>query len=259
VGGFNIAPEYQGDGIRQGWRDVGLRVEGVLARELARSFDQMFENAALQRRRTARLRKAIFRPRIATPAGLILQSGPGRALNAIRYSMQQDLKTASQVRIMAAYFLPPWRFRRALQRAARRGAQVQLLLPGISDVPLSRLASHRVYERLLQAGVEIYEYQPQVLHAKLSILDDVIYIGSANLDVRSLRINFELVLRLQNDSLAHQARQLFGSTLAHAQRIDPSQWVAARSLWEKLRERWAHFLLANVDPYLARTQWRHLW
>jgi cardiolipin synthase len=259
VGGFNIAPEYQGDGITRGWRDLGLRLDGALAGELARSFDRMFECADFEHPRTTSLRKTIFRPRISTRDGQLLQSGPGLGFNLIRYSLQQDLRQARSVQIMAAYFLPPLRFRGILRGLARRGAQVQLLLPGISDVRLSQLASHHVYDRLLRAGVEIFEYQPQVQHAKLSLVDDVVYVGSANLDVRSLRINYELVVRIQNAALADQARQLFQSALAHSRQVDPSSWRASRSFWTKLRERWAYLLLVHVDPYLARKQWRHLW
>jgi cardiolipin synthase len=259
VGGFNIAPEYEGDGVSRGWRDLGLRVEGGLARELARSFDQMFEHAEFRWRRTARFRKPIYRSRVETADGQLLQSGPGRALNLIRHSLQQDIQRAGSVQIMAAYFLPPWRFRRALQRLARRGGKVQLLLPGISDVRLSQLASHQIYDRLLSAGIEIYEYQPQVLHAKLSIVDDLVYVGSANLDVRSLRINYELSLRLRNPSLADQARELFGDALGHSRRVELDVWRRSRSFWARLQERWAYFLLVRLDPYLARQQWRQLW
>ncbi len=67
-------------------------------------------------------------------------------------------------------------------RVAQNGGRVQLILPGKSDVLISQLAGRSLYRRLLQAGVEIYEYQPQILHAKLIIIDDIVYAGSSNLD-----------------------------------------------------------------------------
>jgi cardiolipin synthase A/B len=259
VGGFNIAPEYEGDGIIRGWRDFGLQLDGPLVRVLARSFDLMFHGADLKFHRTARLRKPIFRPRTTTACGELLQSGPGLSLNTIRSCLQQDIKSAKRIQIAAAYFLPPWRLRLALQRAARRGGQVQLFLPGISDVRLSQLASRRLYDPLLRAGVEIYEYQPQMLHAKVSVVDDAVYLGSANLDVRSLRINYELVVRMRNPKLATEARLRLDELVGHCHKLDPATWSASRSLWSRLKERWSYFLLVHVDPFLARRQQRRLW
>ena len=69
----------------------------------------------------------------------------------------------------------------------RRGGNVQLILAGKSDVLLSQLAARSLYRRFLKAGVEIHEYEPQILHAKLIIVDDAVYIGSSNLDQRSLQ------------------------------------------------------------------------
>ena len=147
------------------------------------------------------------------PGGQIILSGPGRGFSRLKRALKADLKNAGQVQIMAAYFLPTHRLRVFLMRLAKRGVKVQLMLPGKSDVMLSQWASQRLYARLLNAGVEIYEYQPQVLHGKMIIIDDAVYVGSANLDTRSLHINYELSLRLENPSLAEAARQEFAAAL----------------------------------------------
>jgi cardiolipin synthase len=143
-------------------------------------------------------------------------------------------------------------------RRAREGAPVQLILAGRSDVLLSKLAGQHLYRSLLRSGVEIYEYQPQILHSKLFILDDIVYVGSANLDTRSLHINYELLIRLTKTQLADEARAIFAEDLKHSRRIHPAAWQASRTFWRKLKERWAYFILARVDPYLARRQWRAL-
>jgi cardiolipin synthase A/B len=142
-------------------------------------------------------------------------------------------------------------------RVARRGGKVQLILAGKSDVAMSQWACRRLYQKLLGAGVEIYEYAPQVLHAKLMLVDKVVYVGSANLDVRSLRINYELMLRLHDKALVAQGSRIFAEALQHSVRIEASTWRQYRSLWGKLKEMWAYFLLTRVDPYLSRRQlWR---
>ena len=180
--------------------------------------------------------------------------GPGRGFSTLRRALRNDLRTARRVQIIAAYFLPTWKLRRALQLAARRGGQVQIILPAKSDVPMALYASRRFYRTLLAAGVEIYEYQPQILHAKLILVDDIAYVGSANLDTRSLHINYELSLRLKNEKVAEGGRQLFAENLAHCKRIGPAEWRASRTFWNTLKERWAYFILARMDLYLARRQ-----
>jgi cardiolipin synthase len=258
LGGFNIAKEFQGDGVTTGWRDIGVQVAGPLVAELEASFDALFERADLRQRRFSRWRRSASRKAVTSAECTLLLSGPGRERSPIKTHLQRDLRRAGQVQIMAAYFLPPWRLRRALLRVARRGGRVQLMLPGQTDVLLSQLAARGLYQRLLRAGVEIYEYQPRILHAKLIVVDDTVYVGSSNLDPRSLHINYELLVRVRDVALASQARTMFTEALAHCVRIDPETWRRSRTLWNKLKERWAHILLARVDPYIARWQVRRL-
>lgn len=254
VGGFNLAPEYVGDGVNRGWCDVGLHLTGPLAAQLAESFDKMFTRAELRHRAFMRVMKTGAHARLAHPDGDLLMSGPGRGFSTLKRALRNDLHNAKRVQIMAAYFLPTWKLRRALQLVARRGGQVQIILPGQSDVPLAQLASRRLYPRLLAAGVEIYEYQPQILHAKLILIDDLTYVGSANLDTRSLHINYELSLRLKNATVAEDGRRLFAENLVHCRRIGRAEWRASQTFWSALKQRWAYFILARMDLYLARRQ-----
>jgi cardiolipin synthase len=188
----------------------------------------------------------------------MLLGGPGRGVNPIRSALNRDLATARNVQITQAYFLPTWRIRRSLTRIVRRGGSAELILAGKSDVALSQLAGRSVYRRLLKSGVKIHEYEPQILHAKLLILDDVVYVGSSNLDPRSLSINYELMIRFSNKQMAGEARELFADALRHSRRIDFETWRRACSFWTRLKQRWAYFVLVRVDPYVARWQWRSL-
>ena len=258
IGGFNLAPEYEGDGVSRGWCDLGLRVEGPLAAQLAASFDEMFALAEFRHQRFVRFRRPTLTRALTSPAEQLLLSGPGRSRNPIRRSLQQDFLRSRDVQIMVAYFLPTGRLRRMFGRVARRGGRVQLLLPGKSDVVTSQLAGQSLYRRLLKSGVEIYEYEPQVLHAKLFVLDGVVYVGSANLDPRSLSINYELMVRFENPQMADEARAICQETRQHCLRIEPEAWRRSRSLWQRLKRRWAYFLLARIDPYIARRQWQEM-
>ncbi|SPE52456.1 Phospholipase D/Transphosphatidylase [Verrucomicrobia bacterium] len=255
VGGFNISSEYQGDGVTCGWCDLGLKVEGPLVAQMEASFQDMFAQADCRRKRVLipSAKKTVF----ATHEQLLL-SGPGRGASPIKTALRADLVQARRLDIMMAYFLPTRRLRRQIARVARHGARVRLILAGKSDVLISQLAAQSLYRRLLGAGVEIYEYQPQVLHAKLIVIDDVVYAGSANLDPRSLNLNYELMVRLESRETAAQAREWFEANLPHCQRISLEAWRHSRSLWCRLKQRWAYFLLVRIDPYIAGRQWRAL-
>jgi cardiolipin synthase len=258
VGGFNIAPEYEGDGVNCGWCDLGLKLEGPLVGELARSFDEMFARAGFQHKRFARLLKSTAKKTLSVPQEQLLLSGPGRGTSPIKRSLKRDLDQAKSVQIMVAYFLPSWQLRRHLIGVVRRGGRVQLLLGAKSDVAVSRLAAQSLYLRLLKCGIEIYEYQPQILHAKLFIIDEAVYVGSANLDPRSLNINYELVVRFAHPQITDQARNVFHAALRHSHQIGTEQWSQEHSLWRRFKQHWAYFLLVRIDPYLAQRQWRSL-
>lgn len=258
VGGFNVAPEYLGDGVVSGWLDLGLRVEGAPVADLAASFDEMFARAEFLHKRFTRLRRPEARRIVERAQTRLLLSGPGRGRNPIQRALLRDLHHARNVWIMVPYFLPSLYFRRAVSGVARRGGAVQLVLPGKSDVALSHLAGQSVYRRLLKAGVAIFEYEPQVLHAKLFVVDDAVYVGSSNLDPRSLSINYELMIRIEDRQLADAARGIFRDAQGHCRVVRLEEWRKSRTLWMRLKQRWAHFILTRVDPYIARRQWRAL-
>jgi cardiolipin synthase A/B len=258
VGGFNIAQEYEGDGVKCGWCDVGLKIIGPLANQLAASFEEMFARAEFRHKRFMRLRRFDAKRSVTWPKEQILFSGPGRGRSPIKRALMKDLSHAREVKIMMAYFLPTWRLRRALMQVVRHGGRVQLILAGKSDVMVSQLAGRSLYRRFLKGGVEIHEYQPQVLHAKLIIVDDVAYVGSSNLDQRSLQINYELMIRFHSKTIAGQAREVFSKNLTNSVSITREEWHRTRTFWRRLKQRWAYFLLVRIDPFIARWQWRGL-
>ncbi len=256
VGGFNIAREYEGDGVSKGWRDLGLKICGTLAKHLGAAFDDMFALANQKRKFFVRLRKARHTKIVKLPDAELLLSAPGRKLNPLKRALSHDLKRAKSVQIICAYFLPTWKIRRDLRRVLRKGGRVQLILPGKSDVPLSQMAGRSLYRRMLRAGLEIYEYQPQILHAKMILIDDVVYAGSANLDTRSLHLNYELLVRLKEPEVVAEAGKIFAEDLPHCRRIELESWRKERNFWERMKGRWAYFILARLDPYISRRQWK---
>ena len=260
VSGFNISSLETGDGVAQGWRDLGLMMSGPVVAELVTSFEAMFAMADFKQHRLFRIPlRPLSRSFPVTPRGAtLLTSGPGQNGSSIKQTLLHDLQQARKIRVISGYFLPPRRIRRILTRSARQGRDVRIITAGLTDVRLARFAGRAVYGRLLRSGVRIHEYAAQILHTKLIIADHVVYIGSANLDTRSLNINYELLVRVDDQRLAEEARQIFNDHLTHSVNIDRRSWVRSRGFWEKVAEFVAHFLLARIDPLFARRQLRDL-
>jgi len=251
VGGCNIAPEYGGDGITAGWRDGGVSVRGPVAAVLAAEFDRQWE---------AGIRAALD----LSSRGMRQRAPAGGGRELRRYSSSPALAGIHCATRCGRIWRPrrTWRSPPRISctpsatSPARPGggarARVRLLLAGKSDVRLMQLASRSLYRRLVQMGIELWEYQPQVLHAKLIVVDDIVFVGSSNLDPRSLRINFEIMLRIQNAALAATARQQFESDLAQrAIPITRDGLQQGRSWWERLKQRLAYWFFARLDPELA--------
>lgn len=258
VGGFNVSQHWVGDGLLRGWRDLGVVIRGSVSATLAESFHQTFELADFKHRRPQRLRPRRAVTFEATNQARVLAAGPGRGPHPIRVSLMNDLRHAREVRIIAAYFLPPGRFLRALRRVARRGGLVDIILPSKSDIFLIQSATRGLYGRLLRAKVRIHEYAPQILHTKLIQIDHAVYVGSANLDRRSFGINYELFVRFDAPAITAQSRAIFTQYLEHSVPIKHDAWQRSRTLWERARGWLASTLFARLDPLVTRTQLRDL-
>ena len=258
IGGFNLADEYDGDGVTCGWCDLGVRIENsTLAGELTDAFEELFALSGSSRKPL--LRWNAFKRKRSPPnrrSAELLATHPGRGASAFQKALYHDLARARDVRIVSAYFLPTRRVRRLMMRAVRRGGRVQLLLAGKTDVFVSQMAARSLYPRLLRAGVEIYEYQPQILHAKLILCDGVAYVGSSNLDIRSLNLNYELMLRFADRAVAGGAQAMFERALKHSRKIESGPWRKAQTWWSRWQNHWAHFLLARINPFIALRQFR---
>lgn len=258
IGGFNISDEYDGDGVTRGWCDLGVRVvDAEIARLMDVSFEHLYKLADFRRKPLLRWR-LFKRKRKSITSGNVLTTYPGRGASHFQMALYRDLAMAREVRIAVAYFLPKRRLLRQLVRVVKRGGRVQLVLPGQTDVPVSQLAAQSLYRRLLKRGVEIYEYQPQILHTKLMICDRNTYVGSSNLDIRSLDLNYELMLRVPDGEQSAEAGRIFEGYLEHSKKIELADWLKSQSLWRRLKFRWAHFLLARIDPVVALRQFRML-
>src|SRR6202011_6044828 len=137
-----------------------------------------------------------------------------------------------------AYFVPDELSEMALVDAAKRGVKLRIILPGpYTDTEVLRQAAHAKWGRLLQAGAEIYEYQPTMFHCKVLVVDGLwSSVGSTNFDNRSFRLHDEANLNVYSREFAERQVAIFNEDLKRSRRITYEQW-RNRPLSEKVIER----------------------
>jgi len=165
--------------------------------------------------------------------------------------MRKDMLTARRLDIIAAYFAPSIGILRRIARVARRG-KVRLVTASKSDNNATIGAARNTYWWLLKRGVEIYEYQPTKLHTKLFVIDDVVHIGSANFDMRSLFLNLEMMLRVDDPAFAAAMRGFVDHEIADSKPITREHHRAQRTWFNRLKWGASYFLVAVADYRISR-------
>jgi cardiolipin synthase len=194
LGSFNVAATHlRSLSGKAAWRDTGIRLRGVRTPVLKCAFLSAWYDRTRPGRRTV-YRRMLRRILLEEPSPPPVLLNSGRALRkGFQAEWMGRIEGASRrVWLTSAYFVPTRRMRGALTRTAAKGVEVSLLLPGDSDVPLVRWASHALYGSLLRAGVRIHEYQEGILHAKSLLADDWALVGSSNFNHRSALHDLEI-------------------------------------------------------------------
>lgn len=251
VGGFNIAADYF-ERVEDGaWRDIGLIVEGPAAARLAPYFDRLMAWALSKNAKMRALRRLIFRyseneGRLQWQLG-----GPTARLSPWGISTARDLIHSRDVEMIAAYFAPTWGLLKRIARVGRRG-RARVITAAKSDNTATIAAARFTYGRLLRRGVELFEYMPTKLHTKLVVLDDIVHIGSSNLDIRSLYLNMELMLRVDDPAFAQLMRTYFEGEICRCLRITPELQKTRASLLNRIRWAISFFLVTSLDYGVTR-------
>ncbi|GAB6042268.1 phospholipase D-like domain-containing protein [Endothiovibrio diazotrophicus] len=246
VGGAGITDEFLGEAAgAAAWRETMVEVHGPCLGAWQRLFA---ENWA----RWAGVPPAgLVDPPRGTgegQLGRVAHTRGGVRNEILRCLIQRARSAERRVWIATAYFAPSWKLRRTLKRAARRGVDVRLLLPGpLTDHPAVRHAGRRFYGRLLGDGVRIFEYQPRFMHQKLLLCDDWGAVGSANVDRWTLRWNLEANQEVEDPAFAAGLAALFEGDFAESREIDCDQW-RRRSRWGRLLE----WFWGRVDRWIDR-------
>jgi len=281
MGGLNVAGEYAGSWVvktstgpaEDFWRDTAMGITGPAAKQYRHAFVRTW-NYCKRRAPVKRLEhvfnlEGVCGERCAwpfpqrherrrrskggmfdTPEGAgqlgILASVPQRQ-SPLRPFLNRLIRDAKRsVLLTMAYFAPHDDLIEELCRAARRGVRVRLMLPGRGDVKLLMIAARSFYETLMTAGVQVYERQGVVLHAKTMVVDGLIsLVGSTNLDYRSIEYNLELSTIVRSRAFAGQVEALFEHDVRFAKRIKAERWRH-----RPVRDRWVQWLVSRARNWL---------
>ena len=251
IGGFNVQDSYFGTPAEQAWRDLGLLVEGPAAQRITGYFDALSNWSQQSQPPLRALRRALSH--WSEPEGPVrwLFGGPTRRLSPWARAVKRDLECARKVDLISAYFAPNPGMLRRLDRAGLRG-QVRIVLASKNDHNAAIWASRFTYAGLLRKRVQIYEYQPTKLHTKLFLIDDVVYIGSANYDIRSLFLNLEMMLRIDDPAFAAHVRGYVDGEIADSTRITAEMYRTHTGWWTRTRQFAAFFVMTVLDYNITK-------
>lgn len=242
TGGINIGDQYAGE-----WNDFGVRFTGSISEH----FDEIFRVdwhfatgetlPALPVRTDSHAR--VRGSKKTRALCCVIASGPDRRENLAHDAFFAAIAGAKKrVWLMSPYFVPGPALQTAMRSAALRGVDVRVIIPQKSDVPFVQLASRSFQESFLSSGIRVFEYGPNILHAKALLVDDELTaIGSANADVRSFRLNFEVVCFVLDKAFNKAVAQLFSEDQKSSTAVTARQ-LRQRGRLQRLAQSAAHLL-----------------
>lgn len=242
LGGMNVGDEYLSRNPKLGyWRDTHLKVQGEAVHVLQQIFfnDWFFVTGQ-------QIIEPTYYPmpeKIGDHLMQIIAGGPDSPWQSIQQVFFAALTGAEKrIIIETPYFIPNDGIISALQTAALSGVDVKLIVQGVAEYKITYWATRSYYEDLLRAGVKIYQYNKGILHSKVTIVDDSISIvGSANYDLRSFQLDFEINALLYSEEMVKRLESDLNFDLTNSKLINNDDYYQ-RSLIERLKEANAHLL-----------------
>lgn len=238
TGGVGVAEQWTGHAQDPDhWRDMHFQLEGPAVAQFQAAFNDNWIKATGE----VLNGEGYFPPLqpVGDMAAHLFIASPAGGSESMHLMYLMGIAAAEQsIDLQASYFVPDELIHKALIAARQRGVRVRVLVPGEHiDSDTVRLASKAEWGPLLEAGVEIHEYLPTMMHNKLLIIDQqMVSVGSTNFDVRSFRLNDEASLNIYDHAFAQKMTRVFEEDLKHSKRYTHEIW-AARPLREKLIER----------------------
>ena len=251
TGGFNIANDYLSPPRSDCWLDIGMIVTGPTVARAAQWFAEIHSYTVNDDGKLLILRRLIREWPVDGGAVSWLVGGPTQRLSPWARAVRADLEGARQLDMAMAYFSPGQGMLRRLGRVAQRG-RARFVMAGKSDNAATIGASRLLYGYLLRKTADVWEYQRCKLHMKLIVIDDVVYVGSANFDVRSLFVNVEIMVRIADADFAEKMRNFLGQLRPDYEIVTPDSHKARASWLTRLRWTLAWFVVGVVDYTVSR-------
>jgi len=224
IGGAGIADDFLSNYQKKpGWRETMIQVQGECVADWVNLFEdawRMYSTVPLPHPKPI----IQFEENMTQACRVVCAMGSSR--QGIKRSLTKRIRSAEhRIWIATAYFLPSLKIRHALIRAARRGVDVRLLLPGDkSDHPAVWQAGRRFYYRLLRAGIKIEEYQPRFLHQKILLCDQWVSIGSSNIDRWNFRWNLEANQEVEDSVFVQGVVKMLETDFSESKICDIESW-----------------------------------
>lgn len=247
TGGANVSDHYFDPPAKNGWCDLSVIIEGPVVGKFTEWFGLVkgwVEHEKAGRISQLRRMRDIVRDwdgGVDGGAVRLLVGGPLVRKGHWAWWFRKDLVGAKRLDTVSAYFSPPRSFRRQIAQVARRG-KARMVMAGKSDIDAAIAMARLLYKRLLRSGATIFEFQPCKLHMKLMVVDDTSYVGSANLDKRSFRVNVELMVRIEDAALAAKLRELIDHMEAGSLPITPEWYARESTFLNRMRWRVAYWM-----------------
>lgn len=252
VGGFNIADTYFGLSDNHDWEDFGVVVEGDIVGQLYDYFQDLID---LDRGKGVSFRKLrqIIRSWRSNGGSLSWQiGGPTNRISPWARQLKHDLESGERLDLVMAYFCPTQSVLRRIAKITRKEKGGHLILAGKTDNGATIPAARSLYSYLIKRSARIFEFQPKPLHMKLVVVDDVSYVGSSNLDVRSLFINMEIMLRIDDRDFADHMRQMIGDMAGQSREQTTELHKQRTGIFRHIKWALAYLLVNSVDYTIGR-------
>ena len=261
VGGINIADRYNDMPGERAWLDFALYIHGEASKQLCvlcwkiwNNFPQHLGTTPCEQRQAS----FSFNPAEITGVGM-RRNDWVRRRNEISTSYVDMFRTAhSHITVLCSYFLPGSIIRRQLSAATKRGVRIKVITAGISDVPLAKYAERYMYDWLLRNGIELYEYQSAVLHAKIAVCDgEWMTVGSYNINNVSAYASIELNMNVLGSELAKETEKTIQQIIANdCIQITKESQVRSKTLLRQFTQ-WLSYELIRISLYLGTFYFKH--
>ena len=258
IGGINIANRYSGSTYKKAWLDFAIEINSPIAKEIqSHCKANYFKKKSGLRKKIRAITELEDNVTIQ-----ILQNDWLNRKNEISKAYIQSISNAQKtITIVGSYFLPGRKLTNALLEASKSKVKIQLILSGVSDLPMTRRASCYLYSKLLKHNIELYEWNQSVLHGKAMVVDGSwSTIGSFNLNNLSSYASIEMNVGIESPAFAALFEEELQQILLQCQKITPESFQTRNTISSKINNALSYYITRGIEiivTYLPYKRFNH--